>query len=113
MNGNDTLRDRVLEAIFAGKLPDGSPEQTWAGPGCGAACAICGQCTDAEQLEFELQFVSRDGHRREDYHVHRECFFAWESARRDTLLRRAAMTPALSGAVLETMIAADDREPSR
>ena len=115
MSGNGTLRERVLEAIRAGKLPDGSPKRTWGGPGCGSCCAICGERLKPDGIEFELEFATGDdGRRQENYHVHLDCFSAWNSERRKLELTRGTATAiGLPGARGETRLAAHEREAPR
>jgi hypothetical protein len=112
MSGNATVRDRVLEAIRTGKVPARSAERTWAGRGCGASCAICGRPINADELEYELEFVTDDhGKQRTDYHVHGGCFWAWESEVRKPELKRSDETSIeLSGVVAEARVAEDERE---
>lgn len=78
MSGNE-LRDRVRDAMRTGELPRRAPERTWAGPGCGARCVICGEHVGPDQVEFELEFTTgQGGDAPGDYHVHRGCFLVWE-----------------------------------
>ena len=82
MSGNGTLRDRVLEAIRAGKLPDRPPKRTWGGPGSGASCMVCGERLKPDENELELEFATDDDDRRqENYYAHLGCFSAWNTER--------------------------------
>src|ERR1051325_4295098 len=72
---NERLRHRILEAIRSGKLADCVPERVWAGPGRGTPCFICGERIEAGEVEFELEFPSRDqACPSEDRHAHHSCF---------------------------------------
>jgi len=108
--GNAAVREEVLEAVRSGRLPDRPAERTWAGRGCGAPCEICGRSVSADELEYELEFVSEvDGNQRAHYHVHDGCFWAWESERRTRDLKRSAdANVVLSGADTQTTFANDE-----
>jgi hypothetical protein len=112
MSGNATVRDGVLETIRSGKLPDRCAERTWAGRGCGASCAICGRPVNADELEYELEFVTHDdGKQPTAYHVHNACFWAWECERRKLASKRSAETTVeLSEMIAEARVAEDGRE---
>jgi hypothetical protein len=106
MSGLAAFRDRVLEANGSGKLPDRSAERTWAGRGCGAPCAICDRPINADELEYELEFVTGDSGKLADYHVHSGCFWAWEGERRKLASKPSGETAVeLSGAIAEARVA--------
>lgn len=71
------LRRKARAAIRAGMVPREPQVSTWAGPGSGASCAICGNPVTREGLGFELEFRDTDG-RLELRHVHIPCFAAWD-----------------------------------
>jgi hypothetical protein len=77
-----TLREKAREAIQNGKLPTRSPDSTMGGPGCGEACALCGETLPRNQMELEAVF-RQDGEIPEThkYHLHPRCFAAWECER--------------------------------
>jgi hypothetical protein len=112
MSANAAVRDRVVEAVLGGKLPGRSADRTWAGPGCGATCAICGRPVGADEREYELEFVTGDnGKQPAHYHLHNGCFWAWESElRKPQSKRSAARAVELSGAVADAMLAEDGRD---
>jgi hypothetical protein len=113
MSEDGTLRQRVREAIDAGKLPDRSPVGLWGGPGCGASCAICGERIGIDEVEFELEFSADDepgclqvagnklnghssgngahsngngngnGNGRDNLHMHLRCHAAWDLVRQE------------------------------
>ena len=74
-----TLREKAREAVQNGKLPTRSPDRIMGGPGCGEACALCGETLRRTQMELEPEF-RQDGEARElhKYHLHPRCFMAWE-----------------------------------
>jgi len=76
------LQAKAREAIQNGKLPMRSPDSTMGGPGCGEACAICGETLRRTQMELEAEF-RQDGEIPElhKYHLHPRCFAAWEFER--------------------------------
>lgn len=74
---------RTREAMPTGKLPEQRPERMWGGPGSGASCAICGKIIGTGEVEFELQFAPKGGSGAANYHVHVQCFSAWELERRN------------------------------
>jgi hypothetical protein len=92
------------------KLPDRSPERTWAGRGCGTVCALCGDPVEADELEYELEYVTGDQDKPSTaYHVHISCFWTWESERQKRESKRGGKTPvALSGVVAEVRASEDD-----
>jgi hypothetical protein len=112
MSGSEALRHTALEAIRTGKLPNESPKGTWGGPGSGVCCPICDERVKPDQFEFELEFATDDGKKRETYHLHRECLSAWESERLKLQLSRGGATIAipLAGTDRETKLAVDERE---
>ena len=79
MDGS-ALSEKAREAIENGKLPTRSPDRIMGGPGCGDACAICGESLRRNQMELEPEF-RQDGEAAEvhKYHLHPRCFMAWES----------------------------------
>jgi len=113
MSGNGTVHGNLLEAIRSGKLPGRSPERTWAGPGCGAPCMICGELINAAELEYELEFSGADRQQPEGHHIHIACFWAWETERRKLELNRGTeKAMQLSAEVAEARLAEDEREIS-
>ena len=109
---SSAFRDKVLEAIRTGRLPESPPECIWAGSGSGAPCVICGQCIEGHEIEFELEFVRGDGRgTRADQRTHRDCFLAWDSERRKVDSRPNALTATdLSSAFGDSILAANERE---
>jgi len=83
MSDDPVVREKALEAIQAGKLPNRFPERTWGGPGVGADCAICHVPVTRDELEFEIEFA-RDGNDETPatHHVHIRCFAIWDQLRR-------------------------------
>jgi hypothetical protein len=87
MNYNGSLGEKMREVIKSGKLPDRRPDRTWAGPGVGADCTICGAPVTHEEMEFRIEFVKDgDAPGTDKYHVHIRCFAAWEIERRQVEL---------------------------
>jgi hypothetical protein len=83
MNDESKLRQKVREAMEAGKLPKRRPERMWGGPGSGACCRVCGEPVKHDDVEFELDFFRADGDPATgSYHVHSRCFAAWELERK-------------------------------
>lgn len=77
-----SLQEKARQVIHAGELPNRRPDRTWGGPGIGAECAICRVPVQGHEVELELEFV-RDGNRPglDRYHMHVQCFTAWDLAR--------------------------------
>ena len=77
------LREQARAAIRNGELPNRAPDGTWAGPGVGAPCSVCGVPVTKDENEFEVEFA-RDGDNPglDNFHVHIPCFAAWEFERR-------------------------------
>lgn len=83
MGDESVLRARAREAIKVGNLPDHRPEHVWGGPGSGESCAVCGDTVDKGDVELELQFAASPGAGAPNYHLHAQCFAAWELERRN------------------------------
>jgi hypothetical protein len=88
MSDQTTLRQKVREAIQAGKVPTGRPERTWGGRGAEACCVICSELIRRDEVEFELEFGQShhngnggNGGNASSYHFHLPCFEAWELER--------------------------------
>jgi hypothetical protein len=77
------LRRKAREAVRAGRVPAGAPEQMWGGPGSGNPCVICGLFLRHDEPELELQFAGEGDDREPDtYRFHVRCMAAWELERR-------------------------------
>jgi hypothetical protein len=78
------LREKARAAVQSGKLPARSPDGTWGGPGVGAKCAVCEKPVSKNELEFEIQFAhDGDNPGLDKFHVHIQCFAAWEFERHE------------------------------
>ena len=78
-NREGTLRETVREAIRTGKLPSRRPDRVWGGRGDGTTCSVCHVPVGADEIEFELEFITAGdvaGH-----HVHSDCFAVWDGER--------------------------------
>lgn len=71
---DERSRRQVVEAVARGLLPTNLPSRTWGGFGVGDSCAACGHPITPEQLETEFE-----DSRRRPYHLHIQCFAAWEA----------------------------------
>jgi hypothetical protein len=80
MSDESYLREKVRNAIRAGKLPNRQPDHIWGGPGSGANCAICEAALERDGVELEIQFLP-DPRSAGSYRVHVECFAMFESER--------------------------------
>lgn len=83
---DERLHRNVLQAIARGLLPASLPTKTWGGFGNGNSCSVCGHTITAEQLETEFE----NGARR-PYHLHIQCFAAWEAIARSSRLAEPAL----------------------
>ena len=85
----NSIREKARAVIQSSKLPGRSPDRTWGGPGVGAPCAICDLPVRRTEMEFEIQFA-RDGSNPglDKFHVHLQCFAAWECDAPDAGTRR-------------------------
>lgn len=97
---------RIPEAAKTGKLPGHRPERMWGGPGSGATCALCGKAIATDDVELELQFASGQGFGGANYHVHVQCFAAWELGRRNAGLNGHTLPLADHGGIMPS------REPN-
>jgi hypothetical protein len=62
-----------------GMLPPEAPQRVWGGSGSGAQCAICSERIEADQLEYELEYLCvGNPNGRPSFHVHVRCCSAWE-----------------------------------
>jgi len=79
---DSALREKAREAIQNGKLPTRSPDSIKGGPGCGEACALCGETLRRNEMELEPEFKA-EGEVPElhKYHLHPRCLMAWECER--------------------------------
>jgi len=73
------LRAKAQAAILAGKLPSRRPDRVWGGPGVGATCTICNLPVTKDEIEFAR---GSDFPGLDKYHIHIQCFAAWEFERR-------------------------------
>src|SRR5688500_6311457 len=78
MSSDLTLRYKVLEAIRAGRLPGHRPEHTWGKRGSSKGCAVCGESSPVEEVEWELEYATGGNDTGQNgYHVHPRCFRTW------------------------------------
>lgn len=80
MSDEETLRRLAREAITAERLPADRPQETWGGNGAGALCDMCGLSIPEHEIGFEVEF-SREIAPARTYHLHSQCFTAWELER--------------------------------
>ena len=73
------LQKLVQSRLLSGELPREQPPRLWAGPGSGAACAVCGATISAQQLEYEIEFGS-SATTRTVLRFHVACHSAWTQA---------------------------------
>jgi hypothetical protein len=62
----------VSEKRSLGRLPDISTARTWAGNGSGAACVLCENPIEAQQIEYEVEW--QNGHDRQLLRFHELCY---------------------------------------
>lgn len=80
MSDEETLRHLAREAIRSERVPAARPRETWGGNGTGAVCDICGLSIPDHEIGFEVEF-SREPTPSRTYHLHSQCFAAWELER--------------------------------
>jgi hypothetical protein len=71
---DERSRQLILGAMARGQLPASLPRKTWGGFGDGHACCVCGRPVTSEQIETEFEAGGLS------YHLHIQCFAAWEVA---------------------------------
>lgn len=81
----DALVELARDRLSKGRLPVGSPQRIWGGPGNGAVCALCEQVVTRLDIEFEVEFevqfaLAAPGSRT--LHFHRRCHAIWDAERR-------------------------------
>jgi hypothetical protein len=76
-----TLRAKARKAMQTGKVPNRQPDRSWGGYGSGAECSICDVKINDDGLEMELEFDGGGNGRPRKFHVHVECFTAWDLER--------------------------------
>jgi hypothetical protein len=78
-----SLCEKARAAIQNGKLPERGPDRIMGGPGCGEACALCGETLGRNRMELEAEFTQAgEIPELHKYHLHPRCFAAWEFERR-------------------------------
>jgi hypothetical protein len=77
------LRAKAREAIRSGKLPSRHSDRMFGTPGSGRSCVVCGKPLTRDEMEVELWFTRHDYGAPEvdQYHLHHQCYTAWEFAR--------------------------------
>lgn len=80
MSDEETLRRLAREAITGDRVPARRPRESWGGNGTGAVCDICGLSIPDHEIGFEVEF-SRETAPGRIYHLHSQCFAAWELER--------------------------------
>lgn len=73
-----TLRGLVRTKLAEGVLPRADPVRTWAGPGTGYVCIVCGALIPRDDMEYELQFDEDT----ETLRFHRLCQTIWDRERK-------------------------------
>jgi len=112
MNDDAGLRDRILEALRGGKLPNRSPDRISGGLGAGGSCSICDRTVNGDELELQLEFATPE--RPDCYTVHLACYTAWKAKRLELESNPAAVAVAgLSSAVVDIKFATDERQGPR
>ena len=76
------LRCRARAALNSGLLPRDSPKGLWGGNGSGETCPVCGHVTDAAEMELEVEFATDNAQGVREFHLHLQCFAAWEIERK-------------------------------
>lgn len=89
------LREKAREAIHSGRVPTVPPHRMLlCSPSAGETCAVCGDLLAGGEMEFEFEYRTSPP-RGEDsllealdripevqrYHLHHDCFVAWEFER--------------------------------
>ena len=88
------LRENVREAIHSGRVPTIPPSRLSCSLSEGATCAVCGEPVTGGEMEFEFEYrtsppptekplIERPNWIPEvrHYHLHHNCFVAWEFER--------------------------------
>jgi hypothetical protein len=57
-------------------LPYEEPVRTWAGRGTGACCNVCGLAVNVQDIEYEVELVTRGSVRSLRFHL--KCYRIWE-----------------------------------
>jgi hypothetical protein len=82
----DALVELARDRLSKGRLPIGSPQRIWGGPGNGAVCALCEQVVTRLDIEFEVEFALAASSSR-ILHFHRRCHAIWDAERRPRIDR--------------------------
>ena len=69
---------KAREFIASGRLPSTVPKSVGAGPGTGAACDLCGQSIEPNQVEYELKGNGT-------FRFHMQCHAIWQLAAVDQI----------------------------
>jgi len=71
---DERLRKLAMDAVAQGQLPTALPRKMWGGFGDGQVCTVCGRPITSEEVEAEFEAGCHS------YHLHMQCFAAWEVA---------------------------------
>jgi hypothetical protein len=85
-------RQRVLDAITAGRLRLDPPTKMYAGFGAGRTCDGCGEVIDRTQVEHEAIYESDPG-AGQAFHLHLGCAGLWDVERRRAATRGEQSNP--------------------
>jgi len=95
MRDEPILREKAREAIHSGRVPTARPNRMLlCSLSAGETCAVCGDLLAGGEIEFEFEYrtspPSEEDSRMEAlsripevrrYHLHHDCFVAWEFER--------------------------------
>lgn len=76
------LHRRARELIASGVLPRRAPDNIFAGYGADQLCALCAVLINDREIEYELEFITRDARgAKRLYWLHLACHAIWEFER--------------------------------
>jgi hypothetical protein len=82
MSNEQRIRALARNILQAGVMSRRDPDGTWGGKGIDVPCAICGEHTRPDHVEYELLFRRDDTTRDVDvFHLHLRCLAVWELER--------------------------------
>ena len=76
----EQVRALIEKRLRTGSIPHESPTRTYAGPGGGGAtCDCCGSTIGLRDVEYEVDFVSRESRLRRTLVMHMHCHAIWSN----------------------------------
>ena len=74
----EQVRALIEKRLRTGSIPHACPSRTYAGPGSGgASCDCCGRTIGLRDVEYEVDFLSKESRLRRTLLMHMQCHAIW------------------------------------